>query len=300
MQAKLLWRSCRQDLNDLKEAFEDPELHLLEETPSTNNDINRKGPSLAKENIQKFISVLHPQLKQALSDCIRKNNLLFQVSGEDSGFKTWYTRYFESLFHWHDVPRRTLATQSTAVAPALNLDPSPAPAPYPASESPDFSPDPLQSPASSPFPLPIPSHQAAPPINDLLDNLSPANRDSENKGTDNSKTIIAACVVTAVVTSVVAALFFFLCCRRDSGAKQNDERPLLSLSLSEFCGGIYFPAHCCCLEAFDKFFIKTFFFPGSSHAYPFGSHKEEKLGHQSFGKESSLHKKGSTNGNVLH
>ncbi|XWS09872.1 hypothetical protein CRYUN_Cryun39dG0026800 [Craigia yunnanensis] len=298
MQAKLLWISCRQDLNDLKEAFEDPKLHLLEETRSTTNDINRKGHSLAKENIQKLINVLHPQLKQALSDCIRKNNLLFRVSGEDSGLKNWYTRYFESLFRWRDVPTRTLATQSTAVAPALNLGPSPAPAPSPASESPDFSPDPLQSPASSPLPLPIPSHQAAPPINDLLDNLSPANRDSENKGTDNGKTIIVACVVTAVVTSVVVALFFFLCCRQDSGAKQNDDRPLLSLSLNEFSGGIYLPTHFCCLEAFDKFLIKTFFFPGSSHAYAFGLNKEEKLGHQTFGNESSLHKKASTNGNV--
>ncbi|XWS27905.1 hypothetical protein CRYUN_Cryun25bG0020400 [Craigia yunnanensis] len=270
--AELLWISCRQDLHDLKEAFEDPKLHLLGETPSTTNDVTTKG--LAKENIQKLISVLHPQLKQALSDCIRKNNLLFQVSGEDSGFKTWYTKYFESLFHWHDVPRRILATQSIAVAPASNLGPSPSPAPAPASapspasESPDFSPAPLRSPASPPSPLPIPSHQATPPINDLLNNLSPANRDSENKGTDNSKTIIVACVVTAVVTSVVAALFFFLCCRRDSGAKQNDERPLLGLSL------------------------------GSSHAYAFGSNKEEKLGEQSFGNESSLHKKASPNGNV--
>ncbi|XWS11154.1 hypothetical protein CRYUN_Cryun38cG0059300 [Craigia yunnanensis] len=242
--AELLWISCRQDLNDLKEAFEDLELHLLEETPSTTNDINRKGHSLAKENIQKLLNVLHPQLKQAVSDCIRKNNLLFQKDFS-------YSEHCSS--------------------PCLELRPIPCPAPSPASESPDFSPDPLQSPASSPPPLPIPSHQAAPPINDLLDHLSPANSDSENKETDNSKTIIVACVVTAGVTSVVAALFFFLCSRRDSGAKQNDDRPLLSLSLSEFSGG-------------------------SSHAYTFGSNKEEKLGHQSFGKESSLHKKGSTNG----
>ncbi|XP_022735388.1 formin-like protein 5 [Durio zibethinus] len=275
--AESLWISCRKYLNDLKEAFEDPKLQLLEETPSTTDDIDRKGHSLAKEYIQKSINVVHPQLKQALSDCIRKNNLLFQVSGEDNGFKTWYTGYFESLFRWRDVPRRTLATQSTAVAPTLNLgpssSPSPAPAPSPASESPAFSPDPLQSLAFPPSPLPIPSHQDAPPINDHLDNLSPANSDSEDTGTDNSYTIIVACVVTSVVTSVVAALFFFLCWSRDSGAKKNDERPLLSLGFSDFSGG-------------------------SSHAYAFGSNKEEKLGHQSFGNESSLHKNDSTDGNV--
>ncbi|WRX29309.1 Formin [Theobroma cacao] len=274
--AELLWTSCRQELNDLKDAFEDPELHLLEETPSTSNDIDRKGHSLAKENIQKLNNVLHPQIKQAISDCIRKNNLLLHISGEDSGFTTWYTRYYESLFRMPDVPRRILATQGIAVAPSSNLGPSPSPSPSSApapAPSPDFSPDPLQSSASSPSPLPTPSHHAAPPENDILDNLSPANRHSEEKGTDNSKTIIVACVVTAVVTFVVAALFFVLCCRRGSGAKQNDERPLLSLSLSEYSGG-------------------------SSHAYAFGSIKEQKLGHQSFGNESSLHKKASTNGNV--
>lgn len=273
--AELLWISCRQDLNDLLEAFEDPKLLLLGVIPSTTNDITTQGHSLAKENIHKLISVLHPELKQALSDCIRKNNILFQVSGEDSGFKTWYIRYFESLFHWRDIPRRILATQSIAVAPASNLgpspSPSPAPAPSPFSESPDFSPD--QNTATPPSTFPIPSFQVAPPVNGPLDNLSPVNRDPEKKGNDNSKTIIIACVVTAVVTSIVAAFFFFFCCRRDSGAKLNDERPLLGLSLSDYS-------------------------VGSSHAYAFGSIKEEKPGHQSFGNESSLHKKPSSNGHV--
>ncbi|GMI74178.1 hypothetical protein HRI_001087100 [Hibiscus trionum] len=266
--AELLWISCRQDLNDLNVAFEDLNLHLPGETPSTTNDITTKSHSLERGSTQKLISVLHPELKQALFDCIRKNNVLFQVSGEDSAFKTWYAGYFESLFHWHGVPRRALATES--IAPASNLGPSLAPAPSPTSEFPRLSPE---SPASLPSFFPIPSNEAAPPINNLPNTISPANMDSRHKGTDNSRTIIIACVMTAVVTSVVAALFFFLCCRRGSSAKQNDDRPLLSLSLNEFSGG-------------------------SPHAYAFGTNKEEKLGHQSFGNESSLHKKPPTNGNV--
>ncbi|GMJ01493.1 FORMIN HOMOLOGY 5, formin homology5 [Hibiscus trionum] len=269
--AELLWISCRRDLNDLNEAFEDPNLYLPGQTPLTTNDITTKSYSLEGESVQKLISVLHPELKQALFDCIRKNNLLFQVSGEDSGFKAWYTRYFESLFHWHEAPRRALATESIAIAPASNLGPSPAPAPYPNSEFPRLSPE---SPASLPSFFPIPSNEAAAPINDLPNNISPANMDPRRKGTDNSRTIIIACVVSAVVTSVAAALLFLLCCRRGYSAKQNDDRPLLSLSLNEFSG--------------------------SSHAYDFGTNKEEKLGHQSFGNESSLHKKASTNGNVYN
>ncbi|KAG4132414.1 hypothetical protein ERO13_D08G030700v2 [Gossypium hirsutum] len=264
--AELLWISCRQDLNGLNEAFGDPNLYLLGETFGTTNDITTKGYSLAKENSQNLISVLHPELKQAISDCIRKNNLLFQVSGEDCGLKTWYIRYIDSLFHWHDVPRRTLATQSIAIAPSPNLGPSIAPAPSPTSFFPRLSPASLQSPASLPSPLPS--------TNNLPESTSPTNVDPRHKGNDNSRTIIIACVVTAVVTSVVAVLFFILCCRRGSASKQNDERPLLSLSLNDFSGG-------------------------SSHAYAFGTNKEEKLGHhQSLGNESSLHKKTSSYGNV--
>ncbi|XVE50509.1 hypothetical protein DITRI_Ditri01bG0167900 [Diplodiscus trichospermus] len=276
--AELLWISCRKDLNDLKEAFADPQLQFLEETPSTTNGINRKGHSLEKEDIQKLINVLHPHLKQALSDCIRKNNLLFQVSEGDSGFKTWCTRYFESLFHWHYVPRRTLATHGTAVTPSLNLgpsqsqsqspfpfpfqspspspSPSPAPALSPAAEPLDFVTDTLRS--SSRSPRRKPSKHRSPSKDDLPDNSSPAEGDSEDEETDKSKTIIVACVLTSAVTTAVAVLFFFLCCRKDSGDMLNDDRPLL-LSLTS----------------------------SSSHAY-------------SLGNESSLQKKASTNDNVYN
>ncbi|KAE8729787.1 Formin-like protein 5 [Hibiscus syriacus] len=268
--AELLWISCRQYLNDLNEAFEDPNLYLPGQTPRITKDITTKSYSLEGASVRKLTSLLHPELKQALCDCIRKNNLLFQVSGEDSSFKTWYTKYFESLFHWHEAPRRALASESIAIAPASDSGPSLAPGPFPNSELPRLSPE---SPASLPSFFPIPSNEAASPINDIQNNISPANMDPTHKGTDNSRTIIIACVVTAVVTSVAAALFFLLCCRRGSSAKQNDKRPLLSLSLNEFSAG-------------------------SSHAYAFGTDKEEKLGQHSFGNELSLHKMASTNGNV--
>ncbi|OMP04516.1 Actin-binding FH2/DRF autoregulatory [Corchorus olitorius] len=230
--ADWLWISCGKDSNDLKEAFEDLKLHLLEETPSTSYDVNTKGSAFAKEKIHKLIDVLHPQLKQALSDCIRKKNLLFPVSGEDSGFTTWYTRYIESLLRWPDVPRRILATQNSGSAPAPAPGPASAPAP-----SPDFALDPWLSTPPPPPPPRAPSPRGSPSKVDPLDDLSPANTTKSEKRTDSSKTIIIACVVTAAVTFVFAALFFLLCCRRGSGTKLNDERPLLSLSLSDYSGG---------------------------------------------------------------
>ncbi|KAE8677286.1 hypothetical protein F3Y22_tig00111540pilonHSYRG00146 [Hibiscus syriacus] len=123
IQAELLRMNCTQDLNTLKEAFEDPKLHLPEETQSTADDIDKTSHSLSKESVQKLINALRPKLKQALSDCMRKNKLLFQESGKEGGLKTCYPHYSESLILWCEISRRSLAGQSFAVDSASNLGP---------------------------------------------------------------------------------------------------------------------------------------------------------------------------------
>ncbi|GMJ15937.1 hypothetical protein HRI_005262900 [Hibiscus trionum] len=193
----LLWLDCRHELIDLWQAL-----------------------SLAEENIQNLFR--HPALKQALSICIRKNDLVSVkndlVSVKDGSFNPRYTRYVNSLYHRLDVPRRNLASKNIAEAPDSDSSPSPspdsAPASSPDSEAPgsdaiDFSPNPSpsKSPASSPSPsLPKPSNQP-PPVHD------PNHGDSEYKGITKI-TLAIACVVTAVVTAFVALFFFFLCFRK--------------------------------------------------------------------------------------
>ncbi|XP_052482547.1 formin-like protein 5 isoform X2 [Gossypium raimondii] len=250
--AELLWISCRQDLNNLKEAFEDPKLRLSEETRSTINDIGAKSHSLAKEKFQKFIKVIRPELKQVLSDCVRKNKLLFQESGEDSCFKTCYPQYSGSLFRWCEVSRKSLAAQSIAVGSALNLGPttprSSAPDPSLANESPDSSTDLSVSLAFSTSPPGIHDKRAVPARELADDSGSDDEEDYEEEGgegegeggTDHNKIIIIACVATAVVTSLIAALILFLCCHRDSGSMVNDESPLLSLR-SDASGSTHAP-----------------------------------------------------------
>uniref|UniRef100_A0A5B6YZ69 Formin-like protein n=1 Tax=Davidia involucrata TaxID=16924 RepID=A0A5B6YZ69_DAVIN len=210
--AELLWVNCWLELIHAKEAIEDLELYVPEEQSSCSNEIISKSRSLAKENIHKAISVLHPQVKQTLLDCLRKKNLLFLVSGEESNSKNWYTKHLESLFASPDASRRRELIQSSAETPA----------PSPVVGSPIFS----QAPSSDPAPLQPSAGEHSSAGSDSATNVQ------SNKQNSSRKTVVIAVVVTAAVTFVVVALLF-LCyhksCRTGSGVGRNDERPLLSL-----------------------------------------------------------------------
>lgn len=261
--AALLWISCRQDLIHLKGANEGLDLCCMEDSSSSVNEVNSKSQSLAKENIQKIISVLHPQLERTLLDCLRKISIQFRVSGEEGGPKIWYAKNLESQYPRPDSPRRNLVTERS---------PAPASAPAPAVGSPNPSLTPSPSPMQVPSSPPDSNSQPPPPVPFFppASNDSSASPDSNsnvqaNKQSASRKPVVIAVVVTASVTFVVAALFFLCCCKvcgRRSGVRRNDERPLLSLSLSDYSVG--------------------------------NSLKEEKLGYHSYGNNSSHHKKASS------
>lgn len=226
----------------LKEAVEDLDLCFLVETSSSANEVNSNFRSLAKENIQKIISVLHPQFKRTLLDCLRKNNILSHISGEEGGSKIWYAKYLDSLYPRPGSPRRRLGSESPQ---SIAATPSPAPAVGSLPFSPTSSPDPAPSPATVPSSPPEsnPQHPASQDSNQD----SSASPDSnpivqENKKSNSNKSVVIAVAVTASVTFVVAALLF-ICfskvCRKGSGLRRNDERPLLGISFSEFSVGIY-------------------------------------------------------------
>lgn len=272
--AELLCIICKVDLIRPKEAGGN-NFFLPEETFSGADELSSEGWSMAKENSQRLIKVLHPQLKETILDCIRKNSYLFHVSGDEGGADIYHSTSLNSLFHRHAGARRNLLqsiAEAPAPAPAVgSLIPSPAPAP-----------DLALSPVSTPNPAPSPQElfftRPSPPPPSLSENSSggPAsvpNIDPDN-GKNNNKTVLIAVLVTAAVTFVLAALFFLFCtkvCRRGSGARRNDERPLLSISLSDYSVG--------------------------STLKPFGvgnSIIEEKLSHQSFGNVSNHEKRGTS------
>ncbi|XP_038996014.1 formin-like protein 5 [Hibiscus syriacus] len=221
--AELLWTSCKQYL---KEAYEDPKLHLSDETRRRANDIYKRSHSLAKESFQKLINVLRPQLKRSLSVCIRKNKLLFQETGKDSGFKTCYPPYSESLIRWCEVSRSGLTSQSFAVDSVSNSRRSSAPAPSLSYESPDSSTDLSLSVKLSTSQLTIHKKQTE----------AVAIEEELEEEEEDHTIIFIACVATAVVTSLIALVVLFICCRNDSGSTLNDESPLLSLR-SDASGG---------------------------------------------------------------
>lgn len=288
----MLWLSCNLEFIHLKEAVEELHFCLTDEASSRNNQVDSESGSLAKENIQKMICLLHPQVKQTLLDCFRKNKFSFLVSGEDDGSSIWYDKYVKSLFPRPDDPRRKLSTASVqsikrilAEAPTVR-DSSPPPAPSPGPMlSP--SPGPYSGPATSPGPaseVPSSRRPAASPKEPFFPHLpktsslepsanetSSASSGSEGvhagKQSNNNKVIVIAVVVTASVTFLIAALFF-LCCgrfyRTGSRIGRNDERPLLSLSLSDFSTGIYYLlysfnflviGHCFIISGLHKNFI---------------------------------------------
>lgn len=274
--AELLWVHCGSDIIHLKKAVEDLKLWFPQRSTS---DINRGKQPGAKGNIEKLINELNPQLKQIFVDCIRKNKLPLPVTGEEGASEAWYMEYLKLLFSWHDAPRRKLATEGpqSSLGPSASApSPGPASAPGPAraagsrSQSPAPLPPGRRRRGSSP-PAPTPQNSFFPPIG--LEPPPPGPSGSSNSGPDvqpkernDHKPVIIAVAVTAAVTFIVAALFFLCCSKicKKGGGRRNDERPLLSLSLSEYSIG--------------------------SSLVLGDSIKEEKLGHQPFGNNTGHNK----------
>ncbi|KAG6790564.1 hypothetical protein POTOM_006720 [Populus tomentosa] len=262
---ELLCIICKLDLIHLKEADENLNFCFPEETFNGASELRSKGWSVSKENIQKLIKVPHPQLKETLLDCIRKDNHLLHVYGDEGGADNYHTR--------RAVARRNLLqiiSEPLAPVPAIG---SPFRSPSPA---PDLAPSPASTPNSVPSPQEpfFPHLMPPPPIPSENSSSRQTSGPIEPDNGSNHKTVVIAVVVTAGVTFVVAALFFLLCtkvCWRGPGARRNDERPLLSLSLSDYSVG---STH------------KTFGLGNSI--------EQEKLGHHSFGNISSHEKMGSS------
>ncbi|KAK1303402.1 Formin-like protein 5 [Acorus calamus] len=221
--------------------------------------------SATEVNVDKLITLLPPQMKHTLLDCLSKQNFPSCVSGQEDGHGFWSVDLLKSLLDWH-VLRRHLADQSPQIpspSPSPSLSPSPlpspslAPTPGPTVDPPAFSPAPYShpAPASSPdsstlSPVETPSQSLAPGSevpNVVLPSTSGQSPDSapsqssKKQQTDKSVIVIAV-TVTAVGTFLLAGLLFCCyhrCCRDrnsfESGMK--DDRPLLNLSMSDFSSG---------------------------------------------------------------
>ncbi|KAJ7948501.1 Formin-like protein [Quillaja saponaria] len=274
--AELIWISCRQDLIHLKEHIEDLDLDFPPASASSTNEINSKVQSHARQNIQKLVNFHNLQLKRTILDCLRKNSLPLHVSGEEDHSKFCYARYLETLLSRSSV-RRILGGE---LLQKISEAPSPGPL---VGSPPSYT---TASPAPKPF-IPQGSyHLAASTKKSSFSDLGKSSlRLSANKTSSKSqpsgskvkatkkkksstKQVVAAVVITAVVTFVLAALLFLCCCRFSrtrSGIRQNDERPLLTLSLSDYSVGIYFPS------ILSHLLLQLLVVGAKSSAEPFGA-----------------------------
>jgi len=76
-------------------------------------------------------------------------------------------------------------------------------------------------------------------LSEKKDKKKKKSKSKDSKSSDHKKTVMHAIAITALVTFIFAA-FLFLCCCRCCGSgrvRQTDERPLLSLSKSDYSVG---------------------------------------------------------------
>lgn len=247
----MLWVNCRLELLHANGAVED-----VEES-SGSHEILSNRRRLTK-NKEKHVNILHQFTKEALVRCLVKKNLLFLISGEEKHLPTWYTRCTDFLFSWYSAPtRRELLQFGDAPAPA----PSPNSAKTSSSETPNSTP-PARPPSKPFFPRDYNDSSKSSAPSDHSSTSQNATSDvHSNKRKSNRKTVLVAVLVTAAVTFVVVALFFICYCKvcgAGSRKGRNDERPLLSLSMSDYSVGIYTVPYFSCIYKYVYVLILAF------------------------------------------
>ncbi|XP_074293388.1 uncharacterized protein LOC141620410 [Silene latifolia] len=194
-QVDALVNNCKLELIPVKRIYEDLFFHIPQ-TLRTTTSISVHDQALSEENVQKVLSILDPQIKERLHRCLRENCDLFPVSGTNVGWLQKNPRHLLPTSNHRADSRRQLADEQ----------------PHKSTSQEDT------------FVIPIP----VPP-----DGGSDATKDHQS---DGQTTILVAVVVTAVATSFVS-IILFLCCHKalagGSGLELKDDRPLLSLSMSD-------------------------------------------------------------------
>lgn len=245
--ARWLWFNCKLDLMDMKGTFEGMDLCHTKEILSCIITKNQEKHSLTRRNLRKALSLLPPQIKRSLLDCLEKQNVAINDSGEVNGYKSWSVEYLEYLFRWPDSSRRYLIDDPSGIA----ITPAPSPDVLPPAPSPSADPPAPSSEAPSPGPIsevPQPYRDVIPPTpaRHIFDEATtpatsdisgPGQNPSESSKHGNNKKVIVAVVVTAGATFFIAALMF--CCyrkRKNSIYGPKDESPLLSISMSDYSG----------------------------------------------------------------
>lgn len=252
-----MWLYCGLDFMDMKEVLRNSGFSNMEDSICDSTETHLNSRFFLKSGKSETTTFLSPQIKHELLSCLSRQNFHFNVPRDDDKLINMYMEYVESLLGCSLVLRRHLADQPLqTMPPASAPTPGPSPAssssPGPGVETPSFAPAPSYD--LAPASAPASDNQFSggtilPPISqNLTTGAAPV---SPSKKPNNSKrSVIIAVVLTAAGTSLIAACIFCCynkCCRgsNDSTYGQRDERPLMTLSLSDFSGMECFTGDSC-------------------------------------------------------
>lgn len=227
--AELLKYNCLPELLQAQKTLQDLELRFAEKSSYSSELVNGKS---SRTQMHQAVNVLFPQVYQILMDCVKRKNLLLRNAGEEKSLGSWYTRHLEFLLNLPWSSARRVLAQTSGEAPA----PSPtSPSPSPAPSIPLRPTNIAASPPVVPFLNPDVNSNLQPTASDQTSTGASGEQSSNQKS--SNRTVVIAVVVTASVTLVIAAVLFLFCrrcCGIGSGRGKNDERPLLSLSMSDY------------------------------------------------------------------
>ncbi|QCD86523.1 diaphanous 2 [Vigna unguiculata] len=256
--AKVLWKYCREDLFHLVKDVGNHDLCLSRELSGGTNIISSEIQPLAREETKNFINAYCSEFKEDILHCLRKDNPPLPVSGKEDDSDIWHVAYMGPPFSRSSAPTRNFGrillqriSDPPSPGPAPSLTPFPEPSSAPSSEpspAPSSDPSPVPSPHSPVHHLPGPLQPSSAPS--FFPKLTPpaasdisappsSETDKQEDSHSNKKTVVLAVVITAVVTFIAASLLF-LCWRRHrrtGHVRLNDDRPLLSLSMSDYSVG---------------------------------------------------------------
>ncbi|KAI0495787.1 hypothetical protein KFK09_022090 [Dendrobium nobile] len=241
MQMEHVWSNCMLDLLGTKSVMIASDLLII-------HSILDSSTEHLWKDMQATLTHLTPDMKRSLIDCLIKQNILPVFPDIITDFVRPAT-HFSRMLEQDSLSRRPsepspaptlrpshqIQTRSTALAPVLALPPAPTPAIGFIRLAPV-----LSLPPNEP-PLPEDDHGVFSQTSSSDDFLVPEVHPIPHlsAASNSFQTIIIAVVVTAAATFTLAALCF-CCCNRYAGSKyqtvkgQKDERPILSLSLSDF------------------------------------------------------------------
>ncbi|RWR88320.1 formin-like protein 5 isoform X2 [Cinnamomum micranthum f. kanehirae] len=229
--------SHRIDYMQIKEELKNSDIFLSEEMATDSTGMKSIAMPLMERAIQRF----NP-LKQTFLDCQSKENFHFLVSGDEHTSKSLFTQYLQSLLGWRPFSRRNLADQSfptTLAAPTSAPSPVVEPPTYSPAPSPDSTPTSFSFPAETPhsfFP-PDPHNSSLQPS--TSPDFVPALPSKKNDAL--KRAVVIAVVATTAGTFLFVAIilcFYRKCCSDNiSGDRQRDDRPLVTISISDFSVG---------------------------------------------------------------